>query len=346
MLSLLLPLLLLPLLLEQTVTQCNCPTGLTQPTPYFPGCARLCLAVRDFNARNCDVMTLFCSDATYADCPFTLHFTTGTPVSDQESATVATNILLDKYDDSCAVTGPSWSSLTLPLATITGAVQLPQIGYAATSIVFDDKTRYSTYARIITADSSIARFSVEYVQSIGVGFICVVYVEDEWGTNFNIEFGEAARDNSLPHLSFVHREGVTSLMSEAGCQNIFGVLHSGQFEDLIPNADANGLLGSANFWLFADGVSQDDLIGAWPKSKGMGVITATGYLEQSTAGVLYKKVRRASRRARSEPAILRCVLLHHDVMDLFTLPPLCSLCSHCRPFVVGSTGSPRPTSLR
>ncbi|GMI52677.1 hypothetical protein TeGR_g1123 [Tetraparma gracilis] len=271
-------LLLLPSIADGKETECPFLALLTTTALTFSDCATVLLPFWDFLNKNCAVVPDLC-EPPYSDSNITA---TPNIQKDDQSASTATRVTLEWLNQTCAMTGPSWSSLTVPVATVTGTVPLPQMGSATTSVLLDDPARYPSYGRTITSDATTASYAVDFFTSLGVGKVCVVHREDEWGDQYSYAFLEAAREATPPiaAVSFVQREGVAEKMEEEGCQNFFAAVFD--FDHLhdsggSPAADA-GLNSEANMWLFGDGVGEEELLEIWPLSAGYGMITATGYV--------------------------------------------------------------------
>jgi hypothetical protein len=258
------------------------------PVPRFSyRCSSVFLAMDDFNKRDCSMFDgRTCPFAELEECDVELQIEL---ISDQLDASSAVIELLEVYDSLCAVTSQSSSSVSAPVATITSAVQLPQIGSYATSIVFEDNVRYTAYARTVASDETTAVDAVSYILSIGIEKICFVYVGDEWGEAFEIRFKDAARRAGLAFNTFLQREGVVERMAAISCQNFFAVVFPpAAFLFDQGQAAAAGLVSSENFWLFADGVSDEWLL-SFANNAGFGYITATGYLAGEPSSEAYKK---------------------------------------------------------
>jgi len=125
--------------------------------------------------------------------------------------------------------------------------------------------------RPITSDLSTAVYAVDYFVQIGVEKVCVVYLEDEWGTNYQLEFSNYARNAGLAFYSFEARPGVVDRLVDRNCQNFFAIVFNLDYLFSGGEATAAGLNGADNLWIFADGLPdlwKEMLRYFWPISKG------------------------------------------------------------------------------
>ena len=90
------------------------------------------------------------------------------------------------------VVGTSFSSVSIPVASLLRLFMLPQISFAATVEVLSDKTRFEYFFRTITPDSLQARAIAAVIIKFNWTYVIAIYSDDDYGKG-----GIAALQNEL-----------------------------------------------------------------------------------------------------------------------------------------------------
>ena len=103
--------------------------------------------------------------------------------------------------------GPATSAVSSVMgleATIDG---IPMLSYWASSPTLADKSLYGTFGRTFPSDSLQAVRLVKALKHYAWTFICIVYIADTYGRNFNRIFTDAAKAAGIQIVTSVSFEG-------------------------------------------------------------------------------------------------------------------------------------------
>ena len=90
------------------------------------------------------------------------------------------------------VVGTSFSSVSIPVASLLRLLKIPQISYAATAEVLSDKSRFDYFFRTIPPDSLQARAIAAVIIKFNWTYIIAIHSDDDYGKG-----GIAALQNEL-----------------------------------------------------------------------------------------------------------------------------------------------------
>ena len=90
--------------------------------------------------------------------------------------------------------GDRYSSVTLPEATLTGVVRLPQVGYGSTTSALSDKARFPSFLRTIPSDRLHARAIAELVKYYNWDSVNTVNSNDAYGNGCMADFAAYAAE--------------------------------------------------------------------------------------------------------------------------------------------------------
>lgn len=97
-----------------------------------------------------------------------------------------------------AILGAYRSACTSPTAILSGVNGIPQISYHSSGTDFDNKEQYPLYARTVPSSSADARAVVDYLQTLGVRYLGVIFVTDAFGSAFQKSLQDAAGEADPP----------------------------------------------------------------------------------------------------------------------------------------------------
>ncbi|KAK3697745.1 hypothetical protein QZH41_001476 [Actinostola sp. cb2023] len=80
-----------------------------------------------------------------------------------------------------AVIGPAMSWIAIPIASLLGLYEIPQISYAATSRILSDKTRYNSFMRTVPSDEYQAKAMAKFVHDFGWNYVFIIASDDDYG---------------------------------------------------------------------------------------------------------------------------------------------------------------------
>ena len=176
----------------------------------------------------------------------------------------------------------------------------PQISAFSTSPVLDDAQNYPLFGRTIPADDGIAVPIILHLQSLGVRYLGVVYVNDAYGAGFARGLQLAAEryspemtiksvDISPKAASPESIERAIKFLQKTEYHYFFGILLPLEnFKMIMTEAYAKGIAGTGKHtWLFSDAAFGDIALRTFPRDSplhkallGTGVIMASGGLAE------------------------------------------------------------------
>lgn len=80
-----------------------------------------------------------------------------------------------------AVIGPAMSWIAIPIASLLGLYEIPQISYAASSRILSDKTRYNSFLRTVPSDEYQAKAMADFVHTFGWNYVFLIASDDDYG---------------------------------------------------------------------------------------------------------------------------------------------------------------------
>ncbi|CAB9510354.1 Gamma-aminobutyric acid (GABA) B receptor [Seminavis robusta] len=219
------------------------------------------LALEHFNSRNGAVLPEI--PDLLAGCDFTMEVefrdTRFRPFKGVEEA-------LDSYrapgKKPFAVWGPYSSSVSLPVSIVTSGLEIPTIGTISTSQSLDNSP---FYARTCTSVQSEAKIFLNYLNSIGVPRIGILYSRNEWGLsfhNFLIENAPLYNVTVATSVGYVegHNKEEWILLKEAmkelaqsKVQYFVGIVNPPTWKHVAREGFQHGIMGAPGYtWYFSE----------------------------------------------------------------------------------------------
>ena len=172
---------------------------------------------------------------------------------------------------SCAIIGMTYSSVTEPVAIVTSVVGIPQISAQSTSTALSDSV-FTSFARTVPSDASTAFAAARYFLSIGMNYVCVLNMEDTYGSSFANEFTIAMEKLggnviSLSYSTAILRDGRPNAIERSGVgvglraikqsefSGVLGVFTEDDWLTIMRAAREAGVVGSDYFWCFTDSMT-------------------------------------------------------------------------------------------
>ncbi|XP_048507154.1 metabotropic glutamate receptor 1-like [Athalia rosae] len=95
------------------------------------------------------------------------------------------------------VVGPGSSSVALQVQNLLQLFSIPQIGYSSTSRDLSDKTRYSTFLRVVPSDHYQAQLLVDLVRYFNWTYVSIVNTDENYGQSGIQAFRELAERSGV-----------------------------------------------------------------------------------------------------------------------------------------------------
>lgn len=96
-----------------------------------------------------------------------------------------------------AIVGPASSSIALQVQNLLQLFSIPQIGYSTTSKDLSDKSRFSTFMRVVPSDYYQAQVMVDVVKFNNWTYIDTVHTDENYGQSGIQAFRELADKNGI-----------------------------------------------------------------------------------------------------------------------------------------------------
>jgi hypothetical protein len=103
------------------------------------------------------------------------------------------------HDDTplIGILGPASSSIALQVQNLLQLFSIPQIGYSTTSKDLSDKTRFSSFLRVVPSDYFQAQVMVDIVKHYNWSYIHTVHTDENYGQSGIQAFRELADKNNI-----------------------------------------------------------------------------------------------------------------------------------------------------
>jgi len=228
----------------------------------------------------------------------------------ESSQTVAAShfgnsVILNPERPPGALVGAYRSSVSVPLAILGGAYEIPMVSPLSTSSELDDKNVYKYFGRLIPSDAGTARGVVDYLKGLEVGHLGILYVNDPYGSNYYESIVKASftrppndriivKGNSFPSIVDPAQDIKRAVrqLAKNDYRYFFGVFYSEHYETIMKYAYQYGIAGPGFVWIISDGLSDKFLEGRTYKdgtdlaiaSQGVGIVKVEGGRE-TTDGV-------------------------------------------------------------
>jgi hypothetical protein len=172
--------------------------------------------------------------------------------------------------EATAVVGAVRSAVSIPMAILNSMRGIPQISYASTSSVLDNRESYPLFGRVIPSTTGDAQAALDYlVNFVGTTHLGIVYVNDSYGTSYQVSLEEAASRAGVKTMSIAidwfgrertdeldaRMQVVVDRLAQGGYRHFVGAVFSTHLSSLITLGQKAGIVGPGNFWLFGDGIT-------------------------------------------------------------------------------------------
>lgn len=187
-----------------------------------------------------------------------------------------------------AILGAYRSACTSPTAILSGVNGIPQISYHSSGTDFDNKEQYPLFGRTVPSSGADARAVVDYLKTLGVQYLGVIFVTDAFGSAYQKSLQDAAGEANPPirtdSVSFSYKSasgpnGFTAaevgpdgeLENSEGSQEIRNAIQSlkntkyryfvaivgeEHYTRVMAEAHKQGIAGGDYVWLFTGGVDR------------------------------------------------------------------------------------------
>jgi len=226
------------------------------------------LAVEHFNNRNGDYIEEF---ATLKADGCKLEFNP-VMIDTRYTPDMAVSGLINQLGDAKSfrvngIVGAATSASTMPTALISGAVDIPQISYSATSTQLD-KPLYTRFSRTIPTDATVAQSICDLWVQLGFKNAAVVHASDGYGQAYADAIVDGCRKLGMENILTYHLvKGDKAEMkmemgkvAEADINVILLVVNEGMLVDVVDAAMAqkDRDLFNSTMWMVSDGVTSAD----------------------------------------------------------------------------------------
>lgn len=96
-----------------------------------------------------------------------------------------------------AVVGAAFSQVSIPLASLLRLFAIPQVSYASTSPILNDRNEYSYFLRTIPPDNYQALGMVQLVQEFGWTYVSAIHSNDAYGDGGIEEFRQVVANSEI-----------------------------------------------------------------------------------------------------------------------------------------------------
>jgi hypothetical protein len=159
-----------------------------------------------------------------------------------------------------AVVGAQRSSVTAPLAILTGVNNVPQFSYASTSLNLNVKEQYPIFGRTVTSSIGEAAVALQYFQSIQSSHVAILFLSDAYGSALKKVFSEqaAAATNPIETVSFAISVDaspaeallVLQQLQASSIRHIYAIIYESELSMVATAADEFNMLSSDYLWLY------------------------------------------------------------------------------------------------
>ena len=170
-----------------------------------------------------------------------------------------------RVDGVHAIVGPAYSRASVAVAPLCAQLQLPCLSFASTSVTLADRTEYPYFGRVVPSDENQAQVIAKTIQHWKWERACIVYQDDNYGSQGAIATAAAARDLNIDILAlhpFSHKDlddaaGAIADAGGAGCR-IF-VLWCIECGKVMQRARDAGYVEPGKYvWIMSEGCSAGD----------------------------------------------------------------------------------------
>lgn len=155
-----------------------------------------------------------------------------------------------------ALLGSALSSISRQLAVLTGTYEIPQISFAATSSLLDNKGNAPTFGRTIPTNRGEAEAIAVYLKDRGISHFCIFHVRDDYGTAFQRDLAAAADRHGIRRTSVSYEENDVGSITRAlgvvkasSVRYICGIMLAQGAQEVLELAYDAGVIGEDYSWI-------------------------------------------------------------------------------------------------
>lgn len=163
---------------------------------------------------------------------------------DEDDVAVTEEIWQEPFAMACCY----YSSVTVPVTSLSSGYQIPVSSGSATSADLDDPSGRRLFSRTIPTNAGDARAAMAYYNFIGVAHVANIFVKDSWGAAYNLDLQKQAKIHNISLLSFSYDvkqpgsiESAVMDLKQSGYRYIFSIFHS--WEETLPIMHKHGIVG-------------------------------------------------------------------------------------------------------
>ena len=156
-----------------------------------------------------------------------------------------------------AVVGAAYSYVTVPLAIVGSALELPMISGSATSAALDENPLQRKFARTIPTNAGDSHAAMLYYESIGVGHVAVIYIQDAWGNYYHADLKREASEHNISLQSIPYTENEESIqeamerLKATQYRYVFAIMY--EWKTVLEIAYDCGVVGTPEYsWIAAE----------------------------------------------------------------------------------------------
>jgi ABC-type branched-subunit amino acid transport system substrate-binding protein len=142
------------------------------------------------------------------------------------------------------------------MALLSGAAEIPHISAAATSVDFEDKSKFPFFGRTMANAQVEAKAARDLFQKWNATHLAVLYVNDPYGISVSKAL-EAFPDwnlNQTGYSSLLDNdslEDALDIVQATQYQTIYVICHPDHYPSILEQATARQLMGPEHLWLFS-----------------------------------------------------------------------------------------------
>ena len=180
----------------------------------------------------------------------------GTSSSSAATTSMATSAGLQPQAPT-AIAGCMFSSISQQVATLAGALGIPQISGTSTAMTLEARENSPLFSRTIPTDAQGAHAAMMYYKQLGVTRLATVFVNEPYGTEYNEKMQEQAKQHNVTLLQFpLERSDMEPSMRrlrQSQVKYIFAIPLEGDWQPMALAAHAQGLIGQPDYaWMIPE----------------------------------------------------------------------------------------------
>ena len=156
----------------------------------------------------------------------------------------------------CAIIGALRSAVSVPTSMVSGLRGYPQISLGSTSVELDNKAQYPLFGRMLPSDRGVALSYVLLLRDLGVRYVAVLHVDDDYGTSFrngirlaSEEYHPEMRVWTIDIPSQASSDAIrraVALLADTRCTYFIGNVYDYQVNPVLEEAYEAGIAGTGD----------------------------------------------------------------------------------------------------